>query len=366
MDQIEFDIDGSISTYGINNRYVKGYLNQAGKNPVICHLCSPGGEFLIAVNIKDEFSKHGNVTVDISGYAASAATYITLGAKHTRMSDSSFYLIHKVMQWVDAWGSMNEDQIASLILDLEKIKDENEKMTLVAAKAYADKSGKAILDILKLMKEEKWLTADEAKEWGFVDEVYNTTSKQDMKRIASKLNMLGLPGLPAATLKTNTDPDKIASQILTGIKNLLPKSFFESHENPDNHEPINKTQMKKFSIINSVLKVESIESADGKGCYFNEAQLQAIENALSERDRRLTKSQEHETAYSNAITTLNGLHPDIASVEGFEDKVNKIREKLAAKPGTPPSGVKVTDTDTLVKDEVDWAVMNTLNHMKED
>ena len=85
-----------------------------------------GGEFLVGVSIKDEFSKHGNVLVDISGYAASAATFIVLGAKHTRMSESSFYLIHKVLSWVDAWGSMNEDQISELISDLEKIKDENE------------------------------------------------------------------------------------------------------------------------------------------------------------------------------------------------------------------------------------------------
>ena len=137
---IEFDIDGYISSYGYNSRYVKSFLKEAGKDQVICHLCSLGGEFLVGVSIKDEFSKHGNVLVDISGYAASAATFIALGAKHTRMSESSFYLIHKVLSWVDAWGSMNEDQISELISDLEKIKDENEKMTLVAAKAYADRS----------------------------------------------------------------------------------------------------------------------------------------------------------------------------------------------------------------------------------
>ncbi len=47
------------------------------------------------------------------------------------------------MSWVDAWGGMNEDQISDLITHLEKVKDENEKMTLVAAKAYADQIRKA-------------------------------------------------------------------------------------------------------------------------------------------------------------------------------------------------------------------------------
>ena len=56
---IEFDIDGYISSYGYNSRYVKSFLKEAGKDQVICHLCSLGGEFLVGVSIKDEFSKHG-------------------------------------------------------------------------------------------------------------------------------------------------------------------------------------------------------------------------------------------------------------------------------------------------------------------
>ena len=43
---IEFDIDGYISSYGYNSRYVKSFLKEAGKDQVICHLCSLGGEFL--------------------------------------------------------------------------------------------------------------------------------------------------------------------------------------------------------------------------------------------------------------------------------------------------------------------------------
>jgi len=44
---IEFDIDGYISSYGYNSRYVKSFLKEAGKDQVICHLCSLGGEFLV-------------------------------------------------------------------------------------------------------------------------------------------------------------------------------------------------------------------------------------------------------------------------------------------------------------------------------
>ena len=358
---IEFDIDGYISSYGYNNRYVKSFLKEAGKDQVVCHLCSLGGEFLVGVSIKDEFAKHGNVLVDISGYAASAATFIALGAKHTRMSESSFYLIHKILQWVDAWGVMNEDQIAELITDLEKIKDENEKMTLVAAKAYADKSGKPVSEILNLMKEEKWLTADEAKEWGFVDEVYTTTTRFNTSTVAQKLNALGLPELPIAREKQTPGIDMklLTTEIIAGIKNLIPKKA-ESRDLQNQ----NKISMKKFTIINSIFGVESLESADGKGVYLNEAQLQQLENAIVEKDTIIANHHEQDENYNNAINVLNKLHPDIASAKSIEEKVNKIQEKLAKKPGVPASGVH-GEGDQHQQDGVDWAKLNAMKHMQE-
>lgn len=361
---IEFDIDGYISSYGYNSRYVKSFLKEAGKDQVICHLCSLGGEFLVGVSIKDEFSKHGNVLVDISGYAASAATFIALGAKHTRMSESSFYLIHKVLSWVDAWGSMNEDQISELISNLEKVKDENEKMTLVAAKAYADKSGKSITDILNLMKQDTWLTADEAKDWGFVDEVYKTTTLFDTSRVTEKFNALGLPRLPAGPERTssNLDVDTIVNKVVSGIKNIMPKKAQVPEKNTNDTHNQKTTHMNKFNKINSILNVEHLESTDGQGCYLNATQLQALEDAISQRDQQINDIKQHETEYNNAVTTLNELHPDIAAESSFPEKLNVIRNKLAAKPGAPVSGIHEQKHE---EDGVDWEKLNTMEHMQE-
>lgn len=356
MATTEFDIDSYIGEWGYSNRYVKSYLNSAGKNPVTCRVCSGGGDFLMAMNIKDQFAAHGNVTVDISGYAASAATLIGLGAKHTRISNSSFYLIHKVMSWVDAWGHMNEDQIISLIIDLEKIKDENEKMTLVAAKAYADKSGKSVLDILSLMKEEKWLTAEEAKEWGFVDEIYNTTtSKINLVKVSEKFNMMGLPKLPIST-----SDDNLVGKILTGIRDLFHKE--ELPLSPQSKIDNKKMQMNQFPLLNAILTVTSLESQDGKGVYLNEAQLQTIEDAILGKDNRITELAQHETNYNNAVAKLDTLHPDVKAATDLDTKVFVISAKLAEKPGIQPSGQQ---GDQQTSDGVDWDTLNSLDHMKE-
>lgn len=357
MATTEFDIDSYIGEWGYSNRYVKSYLNTAGKNPVICHVCSGGGDFLMAINIKDQFAAHGNVTVDISGYAASAATLIGLGTKHTRISNSSFYLIHKVMSWVDAWGGMNEDQISDLITHLEKVKDENEKMTLVAAKAYADRSGKPVLDILNLMKEEKWLTADEAKEWGFVDEVYNTTTtKINLAKVSEKFNMMGLPKLPDFSA---TDDDSLVGKVVSGIR-----EFFSKENTPIfPQSKIDQIPMKQFTLLNTILAVTSLESQDGKGVYLNEAQLQAFEDTLSGKDNRITELTQHETNYNNAVDKLNALHPDVASAKDLAEKVNVLSRKLAEKPGVPASGQ--SENPQNQNDGVDWDKMMSLEHMKD-
>lgn len=360
MPQTEFDIDGFIGSWGYDNRYVKSYLNAAGKNPVICRVSSYGGDFMMALNIKDEFARHGDVTVDISGYAASAATLIGLGAKHTRISNTSFYLIHKVLSWVDAWGNMNDDDIAEVISNLEKIKDENEKLTLTAAKAYADKSGKSVTDILNLMKEQKWLTADEAKEWGLIDEVYNTTTRFNISPM--KLNMMGLPLLPNCETKNSQDSfiDKIVNKIMEVSSTFIPMSSDKS-----NHQtPKNPIQMNQFKKINTLLGITSLENTDSKGVYLNETQLQALNQALTDQWATITNLQQNKTDYNNAIEKINALHPDFVKAESMDAKINAISKKLAGKPGVPTAGSKENHQNT--EDGVDWEKMNTLDHMKEN
>ena len=227
---------------------------------------------------------------------------------------------------------MNEDQISDLITHLEKVKDENEKMTLVAAKAYADRSGKPVLEILNLMKEEKWLTADEAKEWGFVDEVYNTTTtKINLAKVSEKFNMMGLPKLPDSSA---SDDDSLVGKVVSGIREFFSKEntliFTQSK--------IDQKPMKQFTLLNSILAVTSLESQDGKGAYLNEAQLQAFEDAISGKDNRITELTQHETNYNNAVDKLNALHPDVASAKDLAEKVNVLSRKLAEKPGVPASG----------------------------
>ena len=46
---------------------------------------------------------------------------------------------------------------------------------------------------------------------------------------------------------------------------------------------------------------------------MNATQLQALEDAIFQRDQQISNIKQCETEYNNAVTTLNELHPDIAA-----------------------------------------------------
>ena len=77
--------------------------------------------------------KHGNVTVYLNGFVASAATIISMGAKTVKASKYSMYLVHKCSNWINEWGTYNADQIQELIDKLKKNKLDNDKVDLIIA-----------------------------------------------------------------------------------------------------------------------------------------------------------------------------------------------------------------------------------------
>ncbi|MBO8183330.1 MAG: Clp protease ClpP [Archaeoglobus sp.] len=126
---------------------------------------SPGGDIFEAIAIYN-FLKEKEVDVVITSLAASAASFIAMAGKNVRIMDNAFLMIHK--PWTFAVGDSDY---------MKKVQDNLEMLEDVIVKAYSEKTGKDKSEILALMQEEKWFTAREAKEFGFVDEVIDSNPK---------------------------------------------------------------------------------------------------------------------------------------------------------------------------------------------
>lgn len=337
-------IDGSIGQFGYSKQWLNYMLNGADNDEIEVQISSLGGSVDHAISMHDRLASHGNVTAVLTGMVASSATIIALGVKSTRMSQNSMYLIHKSMTWIDEWGTMNEDDIDELIAKLEKEKNEVAKVTLLVAKMYATKSGKGVKDILDLMKKETWLTADEAKSWGFIDEVYSPSKVVNFAEDLSIVAMLHANGLPvpAKTGEIRIDEESLFNRLSGRLA-----EFFKPKHNSEN------SMKKQFLNLNKVLKVDKLE-ASGEGVYLNEDQLSAIDQDLAA-----------ETSLTNATTALDSIDESVRNADTIENKVAAIKILLASKPGSKPAGVQGRNDNDPKDDGVDWDTLNSLPHMQD-
>lgn len=326
-------------------------LTGADNDEIEVQISSLGGSVDHAMAIHDRFAQHGNVTAILTGMVASAATMIPLGARKTKMSQNSMYLIHKAMIGIDIFENMNEDGIEELIQQLEKDKNEVAKSTLVIARMYATKSGKPVKEILNLMKQETWLTAEQAKEWGFIDEIFTPGKIINYAEDKNLVAMIQANGYPIPN-RQSPDEDSLFNRLQSRFTDLFKNSKHNSMK-------------KQFLNLNKALKVDKLESSDDEGIYLNEEQLNIIDQQIANATQANADKQTAETNLLNAINSLNSIGESVSKAETMEDKVTAIKNLLAQKPGVKPSGIQSSKDPDMRDDGVDWETLNSLPHMKE-
>ena len=172
--EVEVELFGPISEYSwwgdeITPKLFKDELYQKGaEGPVTVLVNSPGGEVIAASIIRTILQEYpGKVTADIIGLAASAATVLVTGADHIRMRESALFMIHDPSGL--AMGTIDE---IKEFLDLLKVV----KNTIVDT--YETKTKMDRDKLAKLMTDETWMTAREAMDYGFIDEVVTSSVKK--------------------------------------------------------------------------------------------------------------------------------------------------------------------------------------------
>lgn len=156
-----------------------------GADEVEVNINSNGGDVFAASEIYTLLSQHsGRVTVNIQGLAASAASVIAMAGDVVHISPTAQIMIHKA--WTIADG--NADDMAHTSEFLEGIDDSI--MNAYVAKTGLDKS-----ELSNMMAKETWLTANQAVDYGFADDVMDFgRSKEPV------LNSIGYPQVRRAVV----------------------------------------------------------------------------------------------------------------------------------------------------------------------
>nr|WP_321357195.1 Clp protease ClpP [uncultured Draconibacterium sp.] len=330
-------IDGYIGAYQFSKQFIRQELSGHKNSEVTVKVSSLGGAVDHALGIHDQFVEHGNIVVELSAFVASSATLLSLGAKTVKMNENSFYLIHKAMHWVDEWGTMNEDDIDAVIAKLEKQKQELAKITLQLAKMYTNKTGKTLNEIIDLMKEETWLTAEEAKEWGFVDEIIKTKEVENFLD-TKMVNMITASGYPIPESKRK----HLISNKMADKKDEKKLQFKSEDEL--------KAYMKENFGFEPTAEVNKDDEPENEFKFDDEKGLIAwFKNTfgISPKAKKPEKKDPENTLDEPEETEeVKNLKKDVADKDTeIENLKNQVKE-LGGKPGAKTANVD-TNTDNL-------------------
>lgn len=301
-------LKGYVGGYDFDADYVDWKLSQHKGKPADVLIDSLGGSVATALSIVRSFKDHGDVTVHYAGMNASAATIVSMGAKRVLIDKNAMYLVHKASSRIIEFSMLNADQLAERIKAMEKEKANLMKIDLNIASMYADRCRKDRDSLLSLMKEGGWLTAQEALAWGFVDEIEDSGSSESIKisnELAASMTAAGIP-LPKCAVGT-TLKDRILS-------------FFGTHNN--------NIMKKIYQNVCNVLKIETIAVASDGTAMVTEAQLQALEEAIADKDSTIADLARQNEALTARIADLEKAPGDTtgqvsASSKGAADDADE-------------------------------------------
>ena len=215
---------------------------------ITLNISSNGGGTTAAIAIANALKRHkARVIANIDGIAASAATIITSACDIVRMPKNALFMIHN--PWTIAMGEKK---------DFEKMAETLSKVKNSIIETYIDKTGMNKEKLSELMDKESWFNANEAKEYGFVDEITDNT---DMEIIENKIlshgmvfNMTKFKNFKISNNSNVNNKKEEEKMTLEELKNKFPELydqvFNEGREAGENKENGRMKAIDDMKILN--------------------------------------------------------------------------------------------------------------------
>lgn len=348
-------LKGYVGGYDFDRATVDKELAKNEGKQVNVLIDSLGGSLATGLSISAAFRNHGNVNVHFVGLNASAATIASLGAAHISIDAGAMYLVHKCSMALFSalqsacggyeWGSLNSDQFATLIADCEKIKADLDKLDLNCAQLYAARCKRKTEDLLALMKVGGWLSAKEALGWGFVDEITDLADEPAPKLTDALASAMASEGMPIPNIPlSESDKESAFAKFIAALTSLFSAKAERQADNKPSTNPITTAMIKTYTFLSAIMADKPLTVKDG-ATTVTVAQLDAIEDALAEKDRLCNEQKQ--------------------TIEDRDKTIADLQAKLAKQPAEPTRQV-VEDSkpgDNAPKNDVE-AFVETFNSAK--
>jgi len=370
MKQATLKIYNPIDSYGWQLWRVRSFLAEHAKDEVIIEVNSLGGSVNDAMMISKEIHDHGNVTVRLLAFCASAVTWMAYGAKRVEIADDALWLCHQASVGVSIYASLNADELERTILDLQKSKKLAEATDLIIARKYLDKAtanGKDtnLAKVLDLMKEEKYLTAQEVLNLGFVDAIIHgakSMTNEVRQFVVENHAALQMPDVPE--VKEQLEDEGLVARVRNIVTELFgarqPEKTIENNET-DKHPQNNSEMKKQFLLINALLTVTALQAGEDGKVTLTQDQLQTIEDALAQKkvaDQAVKEATEALDAISDNVKSIDGLKNKVMAVKTVLDRTPLMAPVTPAPLEKTEDQKKAEELSDSAKDEVNQEAKN--------
>ena len=165
---------------GVTAKSVQTALDSMkGASALDIYINSPGGDIYEAKAIFAQLQRFtGEKVVHVDGIAASAATYIAMVGDRIITARDATWMIHEV--WTIAMGNAAALRETADLLDKENG---------TYAERYAMRTKQSVEDVRAWMAAETWMTAQEAKDRGFTDEIAEAKTSDSSADVAALLSL---------------------------------------------------------------------------------------------------------------------------------------------------------------------------------
>ncbi|MGJ0848269.1 head maturation protease, ClpP-related [Tissierella praeacuta] len=200
-------------------------LKDANGEDVEVYINSYGGAVHIGSEIYTSLKDYpGNVLIKIVGLAASAASVIGMAGK-SAMSPTAQIMMHNA-----STGARGDYRV------MDKTSEMLQKTNKSILNAYKLKTGLSEEELKAIMDKETWLTAEEAKELGFVDEIMFEDDNKNSNQTAPILyNSVPMPSMKVIEEMRQAGSiekfkENIAKSKIQSIENIVVDNKLENQE----------------------------------------------------------------------------------------------------------------------------------------
>lgn len=262
---------------------------------LIVHIHSPGGEVSEGFAIYDALTTSGKkVTTIIEGLCASIATVAALAGSTRKITKNAEFMIHN--PWGFAGGDADQ---------LQKYTDDVKKAEEKLINLYNAKTGIEKEELDRLMKEETFMTAEQALELKFVTEIIEPVTAKKKERVYAFFKPTNSPNM--SKLKKEKEESASVLETLKALYKKVAGTDFKAEATVKNLDlAIDGGGMLHVDTEETEPKVGDVCSVDGEAVPDKEYKMADGKTIKTDAESKISEIVEAEAASGEEVVNVDG------------------------------------------------------------